>query len=277
MAVRTNKSHHPVQPQFRWNAQRQRALELLHEYYLLRVNDFVTLIKGQPDEDARRSIQNVLKALLQKQYVGRLRYFDDMAERSSVVYAYFLNDSGAALLEDSAAAFSKESKLILRHEIEITQFHIHLKRWAEKQGLILHWHEPKIDHKKTINPDAYFGIEDPKKPTGHNTLHYFLEIERAKVGNYKNGEPSIIRKLGKYYEFYDTGDCEKEWGFRKFRVITVVRNSDKQYNLCERMSEKFSHRMFWMTTEPLFKDGIGGEIFRTPKDYPKVAYLFHAQ
>jgi hypothetical protein len=32
--------------------------------------------------------------------------------------------------------------------------------------------------------------------------------------------------------------------------------------------------MFWMTTEPLFKEGIGGEIFRTPRDYDKVAYSF---
>lgn len=143
----------------------------MQEYYLLRVNDFVSIIKGQEDEDARRSTQNVLKALLEKQYIGRLRFFDDMAERQSVVYAYFLNDSGAAILEDPSAAFTKESQLIPRHEIEITEFHIHLKRWADKQGLILYWHQPKMDHNKDINPDAYFGILDPKLPEGRNTLH----------------------------------------------------------------------------------------------------------
>jgi hypothetical protein len=271
-ATKTTRHHHPVP--FRWNESRRKALELLQEYYLLRVNDFVSVIKGHEDEDARRSTQNVLKALLEKQYVGRLRFFDDTAERSSIVYAYFLNASGAALLEDPLAAFSKESQLIPRHEIEITQFHIYLKRWTDKQGLILHWYQPKMDYKKAINPDAYFGIEDPKLPQGKNTLHYFLEMERSPLGNYRNGEPSIMRKLAKYYELYDTTDCEQQWGFRRFRVITVVRNSDKMYNLCKLMSEKFSHRMFWMTTEPLFKEGIGGEIFRTPKDWEKVAYSF---
>jgi hypothetical protein len=43
------------------------------------------------------------------------------------------------------------------------------------------------------------------------------------------------------------------------------------------MAEKCSRRMFWMTTEPLFEEGIGDEIFRTPKDYPKVAYSFLSQ
>ncbi|HLY39685.1 MAG TPA: replication-relaxation family protein [Terracidiphilus sp.] len=272
MARRTKTS--PAPAQFRWNNSRQKAIELLQEYYLLRVNDFVSLTKARQDENARRSIQNILQALLAKRYIGRLRYFDDTAERATIVYAYFLNDSGAALLEDPAAAFTKESQLIPRHEIEITQFHMHLKRWTDKCGLILHWRQPKMDHGKTINPDAYFGIEDPKLPVGKNTFHYFLEMERSPLGNYKNGEPSIMRKLAKYYELYDSSDCEKQWGFRKFRVVTVVRNADKMYNLCKLMSEKFSHRMFWMTTEPLFRENIGGEIFHTPKDWQKIAYSF---
>lgn len=244
---------------------------------MLRVADFVTLLKWREDANTYRTVNKTLQSLFQRQYVGRLRFVDDMSERPTLIYAYYLNDSGAAILENPRGAFTLESKFIPRHEIEIVQFHIHLKRWAEKEGLILHWHQPKIDHKKTINPDAYFGIEDPKKPAGHNTLHYFLEIERAKIGNYKNGEPSIIRKLGKYHDFYDTGDCEKEWGFRRFRVITVVRNADKQYNLCERLTDKYSHRMFWITTEPLFKENIKGEIFKTPKDYSQVAYSFLIQ
>jgi hypothetical protein len=238
------------------------------------VADFVTLIKGHDDEPTRRSVQNTLKSLYDKQYIGRLRFFDDLSDNPTLIYTYYLNDSGADMVEDPHAAFSAESKIISRHEIEITQFHIHLKRWAEKEGLILHWHQPKIDHKKTINPDAYFGLEDPKKPAGHNTLHYFLEIERAKVGNYRNGEPSIIRKLGKYYDFYDTEDCEREWGFRKFRVITVVRNADKQTNLCQRLSERYSHRMFWVTAETMFRHNIGGEVFKTPKDFSKSGYSF---
>ena len=270
----TKRSHHPVQPRFRWNNARRTALELLDEYYLLRVRDFSTLLKGKYNENTRRTMQNVLTALHGRGYVGRLRFIDDMIEVPTVVYAYYLNDSGAKKLEHEKAAFAPESMTILRHEIEITQFHINLKHWAESKGLKVHWHQPKMDHKKAINPDAYFGIEDPSLPHGRNTLHYFLEVERAPIGNYRNGEPSIIRKLAKYYDFYDSPQCEKEWGFRKFRVITVVRNSEKQLNLAARLTERYNHRMFWITNETSVRESIGGTIFATPKDYATTAYSF---
>jgi hypothetical protein len=80
--------------------------------------------------------------------------------------------------------------------------------------------------------------------------------------------------LTKNYEYFNIDACEKDWRFRKFRVVTVVRTADKMYNPCKLMSDKFSHRMFWMTTDPLFKEGISGESFRTPRDYDKVAYSF---
>lgn len=97
---------------------------------------------------------------------------------------------------------------------------------------------------------------------GETRFIIFSEIGRAKIGNYRNGEPSIIRKLTKYRDYYDTDDCEREWNFIKFRVITVVRNANKPFNLSEWLSENLSHHMFWVTTEPLFKEGIGDRIFR---------------
>jgi hypothetical protein len=274
MTGRTKTSSH--QGPFRWNNTRQNIIRLLQEFYILRVSDILFIV-GQESDDKRRNVQYVLSRLRERGFVGRLRFFDDLAETASITYAYFLTDKGADALEDPTAAFTKESQLIPRHEVEITQFHIYLKRWTDKQGFNLHWHQPKMDHKKDINPDAYFGIEDPKLPTGKNTLHYFLEMERSPLGNYRNGEPSIIRKLAKYYELYDSTDCERHWGFRKFRVITVVRNADKQYNLCRRLSERYSHRMFWVTAESMFRDNIGGEVFKTPKDFSKSAYSFLSQ
>jgi len=32
--------------------------------------------------------------------------------------------------------------------------------------------------------------------------------------------------------------------------------------------------MFWLGTEASYKTDIGGEIFRTPKDWEKVGYSF---
>ena len=205
-------------------------------------------------------------------YVDRLPFVDDTSERPQTTKVYFLTQKGADFIEYPGAALSTSSKYILRHDIQIVQFHIALKRWAEKHNLILYWHEPLMDRQKAIIPDAYFGLQDLSKPPGHNTLHYFLEMERAKIGNYVNGEPSIVRKLAKYYDLYDTDECEKEWGFRKFRIITVVRTSEKQINLCGRLKDSYAHRMFWVTNEHAVKENVGGDIFTTPKDYAKALY-----
>jgi hypothetical protein len=267
--ARRKTSHHPVRRAFVWTKERQNVLEYLAEYSLLRIKDIVFL-RGVKDD---RATHNTLSDLLREKYIGRLPFVDEFGDSPARVHAYYLNPSGAEMLDNPHAALSKESLYIPRHDIEITQFHIHLKQWTEKAGLKLHWYQPKMDHKKEINPDAYFGIEDRSKPAGQNFHHFFLEVERAKIGNYRNGEPSIVRKLGKYYDYFDSKDCEKEWGFKQFRVIVVVRNADKQYNLCERLTE-FKHRMFWVTTEPAYKENIKGSIFKTPKDYDAKAYSF---
>jgi hypothetical protein len=81
----------------------------------------------------------------------------------------------------------------------------------------------------TESPDAMFALTDPAKLEGKNTLYYFLEMERAKIGHDLNGDPSIMRKLGKYYAYYGTDKCEKEWpDFRQFRVIVVQRTEERR-------------------------------------------------
>jgi hypothetical protein len=120
-----------------------------------------------------------------------------------------------------------------------------------------------------------FALTDPAKPEGKNTLYYFLEMERAKIGHYGDGEPSIIRKLGKYYEYYGTDKCEKEWiDFRQFRVIVVQRTDERRENLLKQLNKEYNHRMFWLASEKAYKFGIGGAIFATPKDHAERSYGF---
>jgi len=249
---------------FRLTKAKIKALELLSDYYVLRVKD-IGLLRGQTDENMRRSTQNTLTSLYREGLVSRLPYFDITMDLPTRTYAYGLTDRTAK--EYGGKTFDEHSVRTLDHELEITDFHIALKRLPLK----LQWNQANI--KKGINPDAYFSLTDPKLPEGKNTMHYFLEIERAKIGNIRNGEPSIVRKLARYYEYYNSDECEKDWGFRTYRVIIVVANSDKQYNLCERLTD-YKHRMFWIATEPAFKENIKGQIFRTPKDFSSTAYSF---
>jgi DNA-binding transcriptional ArsR family regulator len=240
------------------------------------VKDIAQVIrKRTPTPSDIRTVQHTLKVLMNAGLVNRLPYLDLERERGAgVSYVYGLSPKGVKYVrdfyDDRCKAFDHHSQRTLDHELEITHFHMKLKRMCEGKPLTLYWQQN--DLKRTVNPDALFAITDHTKPHGSDTMYYFLEIERAKLGHYQNGEPSIMEKLGKYYNFYSTPDCEKRWGFDRFRVIVVQTTADRRYNLLAQLHKNYDHRMFWLTTEPMYREDIGGNIFATPKDYIEKSY-----
>lgn len=221
-------------------------------------------------------MRRTLQILQSQGLLNRLPYLDADQERGGLTFAYGLSDKGVKQVGDllpgyAAKTFDEHSQRTLDHELEISMFHIALKKMCQSRGLQLYWQQKGL--KCGVNPDALFAITDPAKPEGHNTLYYFLEIERAKLGNFKDGEPQIIRKLAKYHEYYNTDECEKDWrAFRQFRVILVQRTEAKREFLLSKLAEEHKHRMFWLTTEPLYKENIPGKIFKTPRDFRDATY-----
>lgn len=207
--------------------------------------------------------------------LNRLPYLDTELERGGITFVYGLSDKGIKTIGDLTPApgktFDEHSQRTLDHELEISFFHIALKKFCAEKMLTLYWQQK--DLKCTVNPDAYFAITDPTLPEGQNTFHYFLEIERAKLGSWKDGEPQILRKLGGYFDYYNSDDCHNEWKhFKRFRVIVVQRTDDKRKFLLSMLAEKYKHRMFWLTTEEFYKTDIGGKIFETPRDFAEESY-----
>jgi hypothetical protein len=111
-------------------------------------------------------------------------------------------------------------------------------------------------------PDAYMGIVYPHAVT----LHFFVEIERQDFGNVKDGKPSIYRKAERMYGYYDTDECEREWGFRKFRIIFQVENETRARHLLNALSP-IRHKMFWVGTP-------GSLNYLTPEDSNVGTYSF---
>jgi hypothetical protein len=213
---------------------------------------------------------------MQMGLVYRLPYLDVYQEKGGLSHVYGLTDKGITIAEipldtKFSKPFDEHSQRTLDHELEISFFHIALKRFCATHDLFLYWRQ--ADLKKTIHPDALFAITDPKKPDGKNTNWFFLEIERSKIGNVRDGEPSIIRKLGAYYDYYNSDECEKEWqDFKMFRVVVVQRTHTRRKNLLKVLEEKYKHRMFWLTTEAAHNYHMAGQIFATPKDYSANSY-----
>lgn len=225
-------------------------------------------------------MRRTLSLLYEEGLAYRLPYFD--LEQEVRTHVYGLSDKGVEwALENGCAGhgcktFDEHSERTLDHELGISWFHIALKAFCERNNLHLYWQQR--DLKCSINPDALFAITDPAKPDGQDTLYYFLEMERAKIGNFRNGESSIVRKLGNYYKYYNSDVCETEWEtFRQFRVVIVQRTEARRQYLLRELEAIHRHRMFWLSTEQLYKQDIGAAIFLTPRDHETETYSFLAQ
>jgi hypothetical protein len=267
-------------PTFRSTGIKRKTLALLAEYACLRTKDVASLLRGrEPNENDLRTARRTLQLLWKEKLVNRLPYFELDREFGGATYVYGLSDKGLNFLCDDASlplyhlykSFDEHSARTLDHELEISFFHMKIKELCEKQGTKPYWQQTDLKT-ASIHPDALFAITDPKKPEGKNTLYYFLEIERSKLGHFRDGEPSILKKLGKYYDHYNTQACQKDWNFKQFRVIVVQRTETRMGNLLAALSGKYNHRMFWLTSETLYKEKIGAEIFKTPKDFTDTTY-----
>ncbi len=240
-------------------------LELLAEYFCLRVKDVARLLRDhEPTEADLRTARRSLALLWKEALANRLPYFDLDTEARS--YAYGLSHKGIKHpdAEDRGAkSFDEHSERTLDHELEISHFHMALSRfWRDTDNPGLYWQQ--ADLKRGIHPDALFKLQTPK-----GEYAFFLEIEKGK----KNFE-ALTAKLDRYAKYYDTDDCEKDWGFRNFRVVIVQRNDVRRQNLLRELHGKLPYKMFWLTIDPLDKQNIGGEIFRTPADPETGRYSF---
>ena len=261
-----------ARPAFRLTRAKRRALEILAEYFCIPVRDAAGLLRSRaPDANDLRTARRTLHLLWKEGLLHRIPYLDLSTE--GVCHIYGLTDR--AVEEYGGKTFDDHAERTLDHELTISHFHILVKGLCQQCGWTLYWQQADLKT-KTVHPDAYFAITDPAKPEDRNTQHFFLEVERSKVSNYRDGEPSIVRKLAKYYNLFDTAQSEKDWGIRQFRVVVVQRTDERRRNLCHALRARYGHRMFWLTTESLYRDNIGGEIFLTPKDAPLAAYGFLA-
>jgi hypothetical protein len=241
---------------------KHQALQLLSEFFVLTTNSLATLQKARtPTESDRRTSRRTLGLLYKAGYVHRIPYLDLDQACGGATYAYGLTDKGVKGY--GGKTLDEHSQRTLDHELAITHFHISLKHFCEQHGLDLLWRQSHL--KRGIHPDAYFSLTNPKRD-GKNTNHFFLEIERSKIGNQKNGEPSIIRKLAHYYDTYNTDDCHRDWNFRTFRIVVQVKTVARSENLLAALATRFNHSMFWIgpSNEQL--------VYRTPRDYSELTY-----
>ncbi len=199
----------------------------------------------------------------------RIPYIDLGRETGGATAAWGLSDKGITHVDsvwEEAKTFDEHSARTIDHELEISRFHIALKRMCGRAGLRLHWQQTRLKH--SIHPDALIAITDPKKPEDANTNWFFLEIERAKLSGYdrQTHEPSIIKKLARYYDYFNSKECEAAWGIRQFRVLVIQFSERRREHLVAILRTKYNHRMFLLTTEEHYHPDLAAPVFATTKD-----------
>jgi hypothetical protein len=215
---------------------------------------------------SERAVQAHYQLLIKAQLVYAKSYESESYEKGALPKAYGLTDSGVSIAfkegfaTDSTKTFKGHALSTIEHELMISKFHLELAKLSEHKGWDLRWRQRDLDKNK-VRPDGLFQI---------NRNNFFLEIERARLGNYKDGRPGVIRKLDAYWKYYDSTGCEKDFTFLKFRVVTVMRTPARVQTLINLLNaEGLDKATFWVSSEAdLFN-------FSTPKSLISFDSLMH--
>src|SRR4051812_38037389 len=168
------------------------VLKHLAEYFCLSVKDISLLIYLKHDEITTTSVNRTLRLLEAESYVEWRQLTTRLRKTGNLPLIHGLTQKGIdlaateGLVTPATKVFKPNSDVLLPHEYEISQFHLNLAWLCRDQGWKLYWQQ--YDLKCSVNPDACFGITTDK-----GTLWYFLEIEKTKPGNFRDGESKIMR------------------------------------------------------------------------------------
>lgn len=156
------------------------------------------------------------------------------------VHALVEQGIASSELVDERLRTHELTELFLKHEMLIVDIHVMLNL-ASRQGAVrlASWREGRelydsviaVDHKGSnrlpIRPDAFFGLEDSRRPEGANRTHFALEADRSTTS-----QTRFQDKIRAYWSYIEQGLHEKKFGVRGFRILTVTLTDERAKNLC---------------------------------------------
>jgi hypothetical protein len=132
-------------------------------------------------------------------------------------------------------------ELFLKHEMMIVDIHV-LLALAGREGVLklVAWQEGRelfdsvtvADYdglnKLPVRPDAFFTLEDSRRPPGANRAHFFLEADRSTAT-----QTRFKDKIRAYWHYLEQGLHVSKFDIKNFRVLTVTLTAARARNLCE--------------------------------------------
>lgn len=260
-------------------------IEILTWVYQLRLSTIEHL--AALTERERTRVNRRLVRLLERKYLYR--------RRSSVYdkYVYTLDKQAIPILVEQgvtpAETFSVEVKrlrefkdLFLKHALMLTDIHTTLELAARRSAIkLIEWREGKgiwdtvwvyekgEREKLPVRPDAFFTLEDTRRPEGRNRRHVFLEADRSTTYHER-----FQKKIKAYHEYFRQELHTKKHGIQNARVVTVTRTEARALNLCAASREVMpsgNSRFFYFASSKQFSlenpEQILDDIFISPQDF----------
>lgn len=165
----------------------------------------------------------------------------------------------------------KYNPLFLNHTLEINDVWIALRAACNQSGgefrLISWWTEKKLRkrYQRVGNverplPDSRFVLY--KKSTQKERL-FLLEIDRG-----TERTPVFQKKVERYLEYYLSEQHQADYGFKVFRVLTVVPDKGRLQTLLKASAEVGANNIFLFgLKEQIAPDQILNPVWSTPRDY----------
>ena len=135
---------------------------------------------------------------------------------------------------------SELKPLFLKHEMLVVDIHVMLSLASSANSVrLVSWQEGRglfdfvtvADHnelrKLPIGPDAFFTLEDSRRPEGANRANFFLEADRSSETHTRFRD-----KIRAYWHYLEQGLHAKKFGIKSFRILTVTLTDARAENLC---------------------------------------------
>ena len=166
-------------------------------------------------------------------------------------------------------------ELFLKHELLIVDIHVALALAAGELQLVA-WREGRelVDtvtvpdqhgmKQLPVRPDAFFTLEDSRRPPGANRAHFFLEADRSTMA-----QSRFVEKIQAYWHYLEQGLHEKKYGIKNFRVLTVTMTDQRAANLSALavsiLPERARKYYLFTSRENVSPQSVFGVVYYSPR------------
>jgi hypothetical protein len=246
-------------------------MRLVYRHRFLRSSHICSLLPGSSQQILRR-----LKLLYHHGYLTRPRaQIDYYHQGGSREIVYGLGNKSASILKPELGEMFRQApwdeengsvkRIFLQHALLVSDIMVCLElaclqsdvRLLTEQDLTtknqpFRWNMIVAGQKLSAIPDRVFALEFKGADGVSRRSYFFLEADRGTMPVIRKSllQTSFYRKLLAYEATWAQGIHEKQFGFHRFRVLTVTTNPVRVKSLIDACSKlKSGHGLFLFTDQ----------------------------